>query len=343
MGPLLPILDVLRAHGHDPRAICSSAGFDLSAFDDPERRVTFQQAGRLIETCVAASGLAHFGLLVAHRFQLPALGAVAPLLRGRDSVRGALLNLVRHLHLTDRGAVPFLIDLGDAQVALGYAVYRHDTPGLAHIYDLAIGAGHRIMQALCGEQWRATEITFSHAAPRNPVPWRRFFGAPVRFDAPHSELVFAADWLDRPIAGAAQALPEPATTMVATHTSDRMRDRVRRAVQGLVLTGEATSARVAALVGIHERVLRRRLQAEGTSLQALVNAARHDTACQLLKQTGLPVAEIAATLHYSDATAFSRAFRNVAGMAPSAWRALHRVPPPPADGAGADAIAKART
>jgi len=38
---------------------------------------------------------------------------------------------------------------------------------------------------------------------------------------------------------------------------------------------------------------------------------------QLLLETRLPLAEIAATLHHSDATAFTRAFRNWANATPS--------------------------
>jgi AraC-like DNA-binding protein len=40
----------------------------------------------------------------------------------------------------------------------------------------------------------------------------------------------------------------------------------------------------------------------------------------------MPLAEVAAALHYSDATAFSRAFRSAAGVSPTHWRARQAVP-----------------
>ena len=72
------------------------------------------------------------------------------------------------------------------------------------------------------------------------------------------------------------------------------------------MTGEVSSRRVCALLGIHERVLRRRLQADGTGIAHLIGAARLEVARQLLGETQLTLAEIASALGYSDATAFSR-------------------------------------
>ena len=69
-----------------------------------------------------------------------------------------------------------------------------------------------------------------------------------------------------------------------------------------------------------ERTLRRRLADEGSTLQALVAEARLVVARQLLESTHMPVGEIAASLHYGDITAFTRAFRGWTGMPPSAWR-----------------------
>jgi hypothetical protein len=68
---------------------------------------------------------------------------------------------------------------------------------------------------------------------------------------------------------------------------------LQRTAQGPVMTREASSERISALLGIHERVLRRRLRAEGTSIHNLIGAARFELARQLLSQTHLSLAEIA--------------------------------------------------
>lgn len=325
---LAPIPALLREHGCDARRLLAGVGLDEAAFAQPERRIRFATAGALLDACANATGAPAFGLLVASRFTLEQLGLLAPLMRNSRTVGDALANLVRHLHVNDRGSVPYLLDLGQGQVALGYVVYRHDTPGIAQVYDLALAIGCAIIRTLSGPAWKPVRASLAHGRPRDPRPWQRHFGVPVEFDAPHTEIVFPAHWLAHGIAGADAANWRAAEQAALAHENDggRIAPRVQRIVHRLVIAGDVRQARIAQLLGLHERSLRRRLHDEGMSLHALVVEARFEIAQQLLEQTRLPVGEVAASLHYGDATAFSRAFRRAAGCSPTAWRARYRRP-----------------
>jgi AraC-like DNA-binding protein len=262
-------------------------------------------------------------LLVGARFDLAMLGILEHLLRNSESVRAALLQFVRHLHLNDRGAVTFLVDLGEKETSFGYGVYRYDTPGIGQIYDTALAIGYQILRSLCGPSVKLTRVMFAHDVPRDVAPYHRYFRAPVHFDSAHSELIVSAHWLERPLAGAdlSRRVAAERIALAAEQGDDgRFVERVQRAVYGLVMAGEASSPRIAELLGIHERVLRRRLQAMGTNIHQMIGAARYEGACQLLRETRLPLPEIASALGYSDATAFSRAFRSWANTTPSEWR-----------------------
>ena len=59
--------------------------------------------------------------------------------------------------------------------------------------------------------------------------------------------------------------------------------------------------------------------------KVLIDEVRYDVARQLLRDTALPVAEIAAALDYSGSAVFDRAFRRWSGMSPSAWRDEHAI------------------
>jgi AraC-like DNA-binding protein len=52
-----------------------------------------------------------------------------------------------------------------------------------------------------------------------------------------------------------------------------------------------------------------------------VYEVRYEIARQLLEDTRMSMGQIAATLDYGDASAFSRAFRCWSGQNPTAWRA----------------------
>ena len=318
---LQPAFPLLAERGVDPAAILAGTGLAPSSFGDTELRIPYAVGGGVLARCAAASRIPHFGLLVGARFELAMFGVLGQLIRNSPTVGDALQQLVRHLHLHDRGAIAFTMDLGRAQTALGYAVYRSDTPGIAEIYDLALSVAASMMRALCGGSWRPDLVTLAHRAPADAAPYRRHFGAPVRFDGPHSELVFSSRWLDLRLSDAAPAARLAAERIAtAQELRERLGERVHRIVKGLLVSGDLSSQRVAAIVGIHERVLRRRLHGEGTSLAAIVDRARLEGARALLDETELSLPDIAAALAYSDATAFSRAFRRWTGTTPNAWR-----------------------
>jgi transcriptional regulator GlxA family with amidase domain len=91
----------------------------------------------------------------------------------------------------------------------------------------------------------------------------------------------------------------------------------------MVRGGTAISTAVATRFGVHERTLRRRLQEQGPSLQQPMALNRFELAQQLLRNTGLCVAAIAAVLGCEDGTAFSRAFRSWSRLSPMQRRERH--------------------
>ena len=78
------------------------------------------------------------------------------------------------------------------------------------------------------------------------------------------------------------------------------------------------------------RTLRRKLAAEGSGYQALLDAARARDALALLAQPELEIRQIARLLGYEDPANFTRAFRSRTGLTPSAARLSHASPPSPA-------------
>ena len=72
--------------------------------------------------------------------------------------------------------------------------------------------------------------------------------------------------------------------------------------------------------GVSGVTLRRRLAAEGTSWQRVVDGLRHDLAVRLLNDGALSLEQVAESLGYGDARSLHRAFRKWTGAAPGAYR-----------------------
>ncbi len=318
-----PIPELLRELQCDPERVLSAAGFDPAWFSQPDVRVPYRKAAEMLVDCAEASATPHFGLLLGTRFELSMLGMLEPLLRNSTSVREALLQLVRHLHLNDRGAAAFLSERGHGETALGYNVFRSEVPGAVHIYGLVLATICGIMRSLCGPAWMPIRVMFAHDLPASIDPYHQFYRAPLHFNAIHSEVVFADHWLDLPLHGADSSRrlsAERIALSAETRQDSHFVIRVRRTVYELLMSGEVSAPLICARLGIHERILRRHLHAEATSIKQVIGMARHEIACQLLGNTQLSQVEIAAALCYSDTTAFSRAFRNQAGLPPQRWR-----------------------
>jgi AraC-like DNA-binding protein len=323
LGPVMALPQVLAELGVAPELAFARAGADPRLFQNAESRMSFDALGNLLDVCVELTGCNHFGLLVGERFDLKQFGPLGQLMRHCPTVGEALRTLVMHLHLQDRGAAPVLLATEPGCIALGYSIYRRETPAVAQIQDGGIAIAHRLLVELSGPSWRPKRVQFAHGRPRSTAAYRRLFGPAVIFDAEVSGVVFDASWLARPIEGADATLHRLLVKAIRDAEANGpmgFAERVRSVLHQAVLSGTASAGSLARVFGIGERTLRRRLAFEGVNLQQLIGQTRLALAQQLLQNTGLSIAEIAAALHYADANIFSRAFRQWAGCSPSEWR-----------------------
>ena len=323
VGPLMSVPAVMRELGCDPEPLFRSAGFAVAQFDDADARIPYLAASRLIARCTEATACEHFGLLVGQRAGPSSLGVAGFLLRAAPDVKTALQDLVRHLGLHDDGGVPFVETAGEVSL-LGYSIQQPGTQASGQIYDLSMAIGCNIMRALCGETWRANEVLFARRRPDDPRPYERFFQAPLRFDAEQSAVVFPNRWLEHRPASADPLLHRhlegEANALHARQHADVAHD-LRRLLHRLLSTRKTSIASVARQLGVHERTLNRRLRAEGTTFQREYEEVRYTVALQMLADSRMTLAQIAAALDYADASAFNRAFKRWAGITPAQWRA----------------------
>ena len=323
VGPLLPVPALLNEMGADADELLASVGIEPLLLSDADNLTTFATAGRLLGECVARTGCDHFGLLVGQRGGPAALGLVGLLVVNSADVGKALRNLVSHFGIRDRGAVPTLKVEG-RMATLGYVIYEPGVQSIDQIADVAIAIGCNILRSLCGPAWVPSEVLLAHRRPSDVRPYRRFFGAPVRFDAGHNALVFPSKCLAQPLPATDpslhQMLQEEVRYLDAIHGMS-LAAKLRRTLRAAVSGGGCSVLEVAKLYNLSRRTLSRRLRAEGTTFEAVLAEVRYEVACQLLGHTDMVVRDVAETLDYADAAAFTRAFRRWSGTTPARWRA----------------------
>jgi AraC-like DNA-binding protein len=322
IGPLMGIPELVTQLGGDMERVFQRSTLTPSAFSTPDNKVSFLDANRLMAMCVEETECEAFGFRLGREASPSALGLPGFMARAAPDVGTALQLLTDHLDLHDEGgAVSISSEAG--LTSLAYRLHHPDNPVADQIYDLSMTMACNIMRALCGPQWHpvAVRLTAGHC-PDRPA-YKQFFRCPLEFGAPFAVLLFADAWLKQPISTADPMLLrhlQAEATAKESKDSPGTRDRLRALLPHAMATGDLSETAIARQLGICERTLHRRLQSEGTGFQRELKAFRYATACGLLADSDLPLAEIAAALGYADATVFSRAFKSWAGVTASQWR-----------------------
>jgi AraC-like DNA-binding protein len=190
---------------------------------------------------------------------------------------------------------------------------------------------HNFFRTLLGEVWRLDRVEFAHAAKSSQRRHDQLLDTTVEFRKPCNALYLQKSLLD---------LELPAhDPLLLRHLEDYFRQRqydrdrhhrlTRRVAQLVELAlehgAEPRLEDVADAVGMSVRTLHRRLTAEGSRFRNIVLDCRMTAAKALLRETDISLTVLGVQMGYSDATAFSRAFRKKVGMSPLAWRTQCRV------------------
>lgn len=312
---------LLRRFGVALPPLLTDAGLPADTFEDLERREPVGRLLHLLVRCTEESQCPHFGLLLGQPVQPQALGAAGRRLLGAPSVERALRGLIMNLHLNGEAVVPALTVRIDSAY-LSITPYADHPRGNDQLEDLSLAIATNILRFLCGPRWAPSLVSFAHRAPPDPRPYTAFFKAPLRFGEAISAVMFDLSWLTH--------RPDTAHPGEAVHSPPPIAEgldlsiRARRAIIGGMAQGVVGVDSVASLVGLSRRTLNRRLAERGTSTKELIAEVRVQIAQQLMRDTDLPLADIAATTCYSDVAAFSRAFSARVGLSPAAWRNAER-------------------
>jgi AraC-like DNA-binding protein len=198
---------------------------------------------------------------------------------------------------------------------------------------------HGLMCWLAGRRIPLTRISFAHPRPDYAREYSLMFCDDQEFLAPATSLYFNVQALTAPVVQTADSLQEflrtaPQSVFLKYHNDASWAAQLRRRLRGSV--GDAESwpvfEQIAAEFRTAPATLRRRLEREGTSYQAVKDRLRSDVAINYLCHSKLSIDEIGARIGFQDASAFHRAFRRWTGVQPGEYRR-----------ANSAAIAKRRT
>jgi AraC-like DNA-binding protein len=166
---------------------------------------------------------------------------------------------------------------------------------------------------------------FTHPEPSYRAEYDRIFRVPLEFGSRRNALLMDGAWPRQEIAleptyvfGIMSAHAE--TLLQRLDEEKTLRGRVERLLVPILHTGDASIGRIAGALGFSRQTLFRKLRAEGATYQRVLDELRHTLAIEYLQGGRVSVNEVAYLVGFSDAAAFSRAFRRWTGTSPGSIR-----------------------
>ncbi len=236
--------------------------------------------------------------------------------------RAALFNRA----MEERGADEWLLQRGERAWFM-IDTRRHVRDGAAFLVDLTgLNLHYQLFSWLAGRRLPDVEAGLAYPQPSHS-PLYAAYGMPLRFDQPNNYLSFPASCLRLKLVRSHAELEQ-----VIEYISFRLgfgdapggslalsiRLLIADALQHRGRTPDAES--VAQLFCMSSASMRRHLRAEGSSFSELRGACQREAAEHLLRQTDLPLAEVARRVGLGDSRAFRRVFRQWTGNLPSEYR-----------------------
>jgi len=299
--------------------------------DAPATRCSYTQAREAILNAQRLHGAQDLALLSGRRKSIPNLGVMGLGMlshgtRGEAIRFGLNYQLVAgsmlRLHLrTDAG------DVGDTGVGTAaieaQALFSDEELRPFLDLDHLLTALNAIRQLPCDTPLAVRRLELAFAPPGEDLraDIERAIGAPVRFAAPHSRIVFDAHQLDAPLRFHDQALLAMSRQAGEQELAGRGVNEGGSGVLQHLFTGGALKslADAAQDLGMSLRSLHRLLAREGIDYSQLADRHRQELAQRLLRQ-GASTQVVAEAVGFSDSRCFRRAFRRWTGLAPSEYR-----------------------
>jgi len=167
----------------------------------------------------------------------------------------------------------------------------------------------------------AKAVHVTHPAPAYRAEYDRIYRAPVTFDSDWNAILIDESWMFHRVSDQPRyvfgVLSERADALLKElESSKTVRGRVESLLLPVLHKGDIGMDAIAAKLAVSRQTLFRKLKAEGTTFEKVLDELRHRLALNYLSGKKVSVNETAYLVGFSDPAAFSRAFKRWTGSSP---------------------------
>lgn len=317
-------LTLVEERGKSPDQVLQQAGLPDDFLASRNNTIALGDFQKLINTVIGVVGDDGIGLEVGWRIPPTAYGNFGYALLCSENIRQAVEICQRFWHLISRGMdVSFEVH-GDVCVADISLQQEVDNPLRKLSLEGTLSSIYRGFQLLVGPDKASGELWFDFQNPNYPGTITEKFDS-IKYGMPRNQFRFPTSLLSHPLEMAnptgfkfavEQCEREEA---ISDFGSGQILSRVRKEMV-FSMDGYPDLTKLAEILNMTSRTLRRKLEQEGSKYSTLLEQARRRDAIQLLDTPDLDIQKVAELLGYSDPANFTRAFRQWTGQTPSQYR-----------------------
>lgn len=328
-GDYLAALQEFAAEkGITPQVLLRDTGIALSALIKPNIRVGHISMTHAVKNLITAIPDPLLAIEYGKRLTISKHGVLGFAAQSSPTLRGAASLLIQFVNTRSGGGEELELIEKNNMACLRI---RHESEYTDH----AVARFHLLSLFVCLEsigRWLVgkshefveTEIGLSFPCIAEIPPEILSPGLTIKFDQLFNELRCPLGYLDQPLIYANAALEAAAqqeceAELVKLRLNSDISSVVRMEIRNEM--GRLPSIElIAERLHMSSRTLKRRLQDAGTTYQKIKDDERCRKAMYLLESTGDNLEKIAEQLGYSDASNFTKAFKNWADLSPNEFR-----------------------
>lgn len=312
----------LESYGIDPREFIDETIYRPGRPSANSDRIHFKDYDSILTRVASCVSDPAFGLRAAEYIHPSHLGALGHAWLASSTLRTAILRAQRYSRMYNEQLVMDVQELPD-RLNISYRLKT------AQPRPHVVGDAHpAILLKLCrinfGLELQPVEVELQRPDPVDPSPWLDYFGPNVYFDGHENRLSISTRDADTPLTGSNEELVALNEEVIRRYLlkldRNSILNRARYGILEHLPSGRITEEELAGWLNISKRTLHRKLREDGETFRSLVQQVRRGLAEHYIGNENYSITEIAFLLGFSDASAFSRAFREWFGLSPSEKR-----------------------
>lgn len=324
------ILDHALSRGCDLTGALIELGVTDEQLNNPQARIPLAVENALLERAIAGTGDALFGLHMGEHIRPRFMGSLGYASMSSARLRDAITLMLPYQRVTTEfGSTSACERDGRLVISWVDAPETAGLPAARHRVENYFAACITFGRWITGSRESPAAISFAHAAPCDTAEYTRVFGCPVQFGAGANRISLPQSVLDLPLRDADPEVHRVMAGRVRQELSSynargSLLEQVRHAIRADMAERAPSIESVAERLALKPWTLRRRLKVEDLDFSGLLDEVRREQAMDWLAHSSRTVGDIAASLGYSEQSAFNRAFKRWFDATPLEYRERHR-------------------